>query len=102
MPVWKPTPISRVKLPRAAGETLYYYDDFVDLLLDIAAKGGVEPKQFKDRVTGERRGWLFDAAQTFEAFLYKPMRSPGPEACGKRLERAVKRLRRYATNAPRT
>ena len=87
---------------KGSRETLYYYDDFVDLLLDIAAKGGVEPKQFKDRVTGERRGWLFDAAQTFEAFLYKPMRSPGPEACGKRLERAVKRLRRYTTNAPRT
>jgi len=73
-------------------ETLYYYDDFTSLLLEIASEAGVAPKNIKDRVTGQRSGWLFEAAQAFETFLYKGMRSPSSEACGKRLERSKRRL----------
>jgi len=61
-------------------ETLHYYDDFSRLLLDIASQAGVEPKNIKDRVTGLRSGWLYEAAQAFEPFLYKHMRSPSAEA----------------------
>src|SRR5229473_6302591 len=67
-----------------------WYDDFAALLLEIAAKGGVEPQLGKDRITGAGYGWLLDAAQAVEAFLDPQMRPPSAEACGKRLERAKK------------
>jgi hypothetical protein len=69
-----------------------WYDEFTAVLLQIAQKAGVEPKLSKDRVTKVRGGWLFTAAQALEPFLAPHMRSPGPEACGKRLERSRKRL----------
>ena len=78
-------------------EHLHYYDDFTGLLLVIAGKAGVEPKNLKDRVTGLRSGWLCEAAQAFEPFLYESMRSPSAEASGKRLERSRRRLRGYTT-----
>jgi hypothetical protein len=68
------------------------YDDFAALLLEIAAKGGVEPQLGKDRITGAGYGWLLDAAQALEAFLDPLMRSPSAEACAKRLERAKNTL----------
>jgi len=72
---------------------LDWYDDFTELLLEIAQLANIEPNLHKDRSTGERGGWLFQAAQALEYFLYPPMRSPSPEACGKRLERSLKRLK---------
>jgi hypothetical protein len=63
-----------------------WYDDFTALLLEIAAAAGVEPSSGKDRVSGERVGWLVDAAQALETFVEPGMRSPSREACGKRLE----------------
>jgi hypothetical protein len=81
-------------------EALYYYDDFTRLLLDVAERAGAQPSNIKDRETGERSGWLFDAAQAFESFLDKPMRSPSPEACGKRLERSRRRLRATRQSPP--
>jgi hypothetical protein len=69
-----------------------WYDKFTALLLEIAQKAGVEPTSQKDRVTGEWSGWLFAAARALETFLPEKMRSPSPEACGKRLERSKKRL----------
>jgi hypothetical protein len=84
-------------LPGRSGERgrrpLDWYDDFAALLLNIAEKGGVEPTLRKHRTTGARSGWLFEAAQALESFLYPEMRSPSPEACGKRLERSGRRLR---------
>ena len=72
---------------------LRWYDDFTSLLLDIAKKAGIKASVGRDRVTGERTGWLFQAAQALEPFLYDWMRSKSPEACGKRLERSMRRLR---------
>jgi hypothetical protein len=72
---------------------LDWYNDFTVLLLRLAKQAKVEPKLNKDRITGIRGGWLFDAAQSFEPLLYPLMRSETPEACGKRLERSLKRLR---------
>ena len=69
---------------------LLWYDDFTALLLDVAS---VEPSLNKDRISRLRGGWLFEAAKTLEPFLWAQMRSPSPEACGKRLERSLKRLR---------
>ena len=77
-----------------------WYDDFTALLLEVAAKAGVEPRNTKDRFTKVRSGWLFDAAMAFETFLYRGMRSPSAEACGKRLERSRKRLRALARQKP--
>ncbi len=78
-----------------------WYDDFAALLLEIAAKGGVEPQLGKDRITGAGYGWLLDAAQALEAFLDPQMRSPSAEACGKRLERAKKTVeQRVGQNQP--
>lgn len=83
-------------LPDRPGESgrraLDWYDHFTALLLDIASVAGVEPTLRKDRITCYRSGWLFTAAQALEPFLYPDMRSPSPEACGKRLERSRKRL----------
>jgi hypothetical protein len=73
---------------------LRLYDDFTALLLEIAQKGGVSPSVGKDRITGVRTGWLFKAAQALELFLDPVMRSPSPEACGKRLERSRTALKR--------
>lgn len=82
---------------------IHWYDDFTTLLLDIAEQGGVTPTLHKDRITGLRSGWLLEAAKALEAFLdweidgrrlsSHLMRSPSPEACGKRLERTLKRIR---------
>jgi hypothetical protein len=89
--------VALADLPDRSGERgrrpLDWYDDFLALLLDIAEKGGVEPTLRKDRITSARSGWLFEAAQALESFLYPEMRSPTPEACGKRLERSRRRLR---------
>jgi hypothetical protein len=89
--------VALADLPDRSGERgrppLDWYNNFVALLLRIAEKAGVEPTLRKDRITGVRSGWLFEAAQALESFLYPEMRSPNPEACGKRLERSRRRLR---------
>jgi hypothetical protein len=71
---------------------LDWYDDFTALLLNLAAKGQIVPRLQKDRITKKRIGWLFEAAQVLEKFLYPAMRSQSTEACGKRLERSKRRL----------
>lgn len=73
---------------------LRWYDDFTALLLGIARKAGVDPTLGKDRISRNRTGWLFTAAQALEPFLDPFMRSPTPEACGKRLERSRTTLKR--------
>jgi hypothetical protein len=73
-------------------DALGWYDEFTRLLLGIAEKAGIEPNLNKDRRTRKRGGWLFEAAQALEPFVDRYMRSPSPEACGKRLERSRKRL----------
>jgi hypothetical protein len=78
-----------------------WYDDFTALLLEVAAKAGVQPRNSKNRdSTKIRSGWLFDAAMALETFFYRDMRSPSAEACGKRLERSRKRLRAPARQKP--
>jgi hypothetical protein len=73
-------------------QPLDWYDDFTALLLDIAAKGAIKPTLRKDRISGARSGWLFDAARALETFLYPQMRSPSAEACGSRLDRSKRRV----------
>ncbi len=77
---------------------LGWYDEFTALLLEIARKAGVNPSVGKDRITGTRTGWLFKAAQALEPFLDPVMRSPTPEACGKRLERSRTALKRQKSS----
>jgi hypothetical protein len=92
--------IAHADLSSEAGKdgrrALDWYDDFTLLLLDLAECSDIEPRLGKDRITGMRAGWLVDAAQALETFLYPHMRSPSVEACGKRLERSRKRLKRPA------
>ena len=71
-----------------------WYDNFTALLLEIAEAAHVQPSLGKDRVSGERVGWLMDAAEALETFLDPHMRSPSKEARSKRLERSVRTLRR--------
>jgi hypothetical protein len=90
--------VARADLPEDRSElrgrrALAWYDDFTALLLDLANKAGIQPTLRKDRITRARSGWLFEAAQALESFLWPEMRSPSPEACGKRLERSRARLR---------
>lgn len=78
-----------------------WYSDFTALLLEVAKTAGVKPRLSKDRISGERGGWLLDAAQELETFLDPRMRSPNAEACGKRLERSKKRLKqKHRQNPP--
>ena len=81
---------------------LLWYDDFTALLLEVARKAGVKPKLSKNRISRVRSGWLFEAAKALEPFLDPFMRSPSPEACGKRLERSRKRLRQATRQNPRS
>jgi hypothetical protein len=77
----------------APGRTrLGWHDAFTELLLKIAKAAGVVPTLGKDRIRGERTGWLFLAARDLESFLWPEMRSPTPEACWKRLERSKGRV----------
>jgi hypothetical protein len=96
--------VGYVELSQEAGKrgrlALDWYDDFTALLLDTSAKAGIEPTLRKDRLTGVRSGWLFEAAQSLETFLQPHMRSPSQEACGKRLERSRRRLRAPARQKP--
>jgi hypothetical protein len=89
--------VARADLPDRPGErgrrALNWYDDFTALLLEVAKEADLKPTFRKDRGTGARSGWLFESAQALESFLYPEMRSPSPEACGKRLERSLRRLR---------
>jgi hypothetical protein len=89
--------VARADLPDRPEEpgrrALRWYDDFTALLLDLASKAGVQPTLRKDRKTRIRSGWLFEAAQALEPFLYREMRSPSAEACGTRLDRSMRRLR---------
>jgi hypothetical protein len=89
--------VARADLPDRPGErgrrALHWYDDFTALLLEVAKEADLKPTFRKDRGTGARSGWLFEGAQALESFLYPEMRSPSPEACGKRLERSQRRLR---------
>ena len=91
-------------LKRTVGESgrpqAEWYDEFTALLLDIAETAGVESHSNKDRISGERGGWLLDAAQALEAFLDPQMRSPSAEACGKRLERSRTRLKQEHRQNP--
>jgi hypothetical protein len=61
-----------------------WHDDFTALLREIAEAAGVKPRLSKDRVSGERVGWLVEAAEALETFLDPDMRSPSKEARGKR------------------
>src|SRR5262249_36952036 len=92
-------------LPNRSAErgrpALDWYDEFTALLLEIADKAGVAPTLRKGRISGVRSGWLFEAAQALESFLWPEMRSPSPEACGKRLERSRRRLREAKRQKPR-
>ncbi len=80
---------------------LLWYDGFTALLLQIARKAGIEANLNKNRANRMRGGWLFDAAQALEPFLDAYMRSPSPEACGKRLECSRKRLLNAYRQNPR-
>jgi hypothetical protein len=92
--------VARADLPdrpeQRGRRALCWYDDFTVLLLDLANKAGVQPTLRKDRDTRVRSGWLFEAAQALEPFLYREMRSPSAEACGTRLDRSMRRLRQRA------
>jgi hypothetical protein len=74
-------------------EKLTWYDDFTKLLLNIAEAGGVRPTLGNDDARDTPCGWLFEAAQELELFLFRGMRSPSVKACGKRLERSLKRIK---------
>jgi hypothetical protein len=85
---------ARADLPNGVGERGRRMLDWYDaLLLKLARRAGIEPTLRKDRITAARSGWLLDAAQALESFLYPYMRSPSQEACGKRLERSLRRLK---------
>ena len=96
--------VAACDLKQAVGESgrpqAEWHDEFTALLLEVAETAGVEPRLSKDRISGERVGWLLDAAQSLEAFLDPQMRSPSAEACGKRLERSKTRLKRKHRQNP--
>jgi hypothetical protein len=97
--------VARADLPSRSDEfgrpALRWYDDFTALLLELANEADVQPTLRKDRISRVRSGWLFEAAQALESFLWPEMRSPSSEACGKRLERSRRHLRDRKRQKPR-
>jgi hypothetical protein len=77
---------------RNGKDPLIYYDDFTQLLVEIAEAGGIAPKLGNDDITGKPCGWLFDAAMALEPFLYSELHSPSITACGQRLRRSLNRI----------
>ena len=77
-----------------------WYDEFTDLLWAIAHRFGIKPSIETDRITGERKGPFLMLALLMEEFLLPEMRSTGPDACAKRLERSLRRLRRQRQKPP--
>jgi hypothetical protein len=92
---WKQSVVGKSGRPQSE-----WYDGITALLFEIAKTAGIEPRLSKDRITGARVGWLLDAAQVLETFLDPKMRSPGAEACGKRLERSKTRLKQKHRQNP--
>jgi hypothetical protein len=89
--------VARADLPdrseKSGRQALDWYYDFTALLLELANQAADAWTRWKgrDRV---RIGWLIEAARALESsFLYREMRSPSSEACGKRLQRSRRRLR---------
>jgi hypothetical protein len=89
---WIAFKLLKEKRDKSGRKKLSWYDDFTAFLLKLAKLANVEPNLNKDRISGARGGWVFNAAQALEPLLYPLMRSETPEACGKRLERSLKRL----------
>jgi len=97
--------VARADLPRGSERSgrraVDWYDDFTALLLLLANKA----VSARTRWRGQdcvRTGWLVEAAQALESFLYREMRSPSAEACGKRLQRSRRRLREVKGQNRRT
>ncbi len=81
---------------------LDWHDDFTKLLLNIARAASIEPALGFDRINDTGCGWLFDASEALEGFLWPGMRAPSKEAAVKRLERSKRRLElRRGQNHPR-
>jgi len=77
-----------------------WYDEFVQLLLELARMADIDPVVKTDRVSGERLGPFIELALAFEQLLYDvpknpalSMRSSSRNACAKRLERSRRRLK---------
>ena len=91
----------KMQIGESGRPRLDWHDEFAKLLRKIAERACVKPQSWKDRDNGARGGWLVEAAQELETFFPPAMRSPGREACGKRLERANKRLKsKHRQNPP--
>jgi len=70
-----------------------WYDDFTQIVIELAREAGVKPTISTDRSSGERRGWILIVAGELENFLPRPMRSPSVEARAKRLVRSKRNIR---------
>jgi hypothetical protein len=81
-----------MQVGKSGRRQLDWHDDFTELLLKIAKRAGVIPRLWKDRIEGDWRGWLFQAARGLETFFPPAMRAYSAEAAGKRLERSRTRL----------
>ena len=58
---------------RTGKDALQYYDDFTQLLVEIAEAAGVAPTLGNDDVKDKPCGWLFDAAMVLEPFLHNEL-----------------------------
>ena len=70
---------------------LEWYDDFTDLLVQVAARGGIKPTISTNRQMGKKGGNFVELAYALEGLLVKHMRSQSKTACIKRLERSLRR-----------
>jgi hypothetical protein len=70
-----------------------WYDNFMELLLEIAEQADIKPTLYKDRASDNKlKGWLLDASGQLETFLPEEMRSTSDQARYKRLERSKANL----------
>lgn len=78
---------------------LDWYDDFTDLIVQMATLCGIRPTISTNRETGQKGGPFVDLARALERLLVKEMRAPSKVASIKRLERGLRRNRQRQKSA---
>jgi hypothetical protein len=71
----------------------HWYNEFTQILCDIACENGIKATLENDRVTAEPKGRFIELAEGFERLFPRQMRSPSREALAKRLSGPLRQLR---------
>lgn len=71
----------------------HWYNEFTQILCDIACENGIKSSLENDRDTGKPKGRFLELAEGFERLFPREMRSPSREALAKRLSGPLRQIR---------